>query len=66
MNPNLRSCLARHVQSPPSDEAEVRRQAADAWHRHGVLLLRLDWIRSQALRASAEAIGIVLYGRRDR
>lgn len=63
--PNVRSILARWQPEPATDEAEMRRMAAAAWHRSDWLCVRLADVRSPLLRDALRAIGTTLYGERE-
>lgn len=56
--------LARLVPVNPASEVELRSMRAAAWHKQGVLVLRLDLISDPWERAFLEGIGNRLYGRR--
>jgi hypothetical protein len=47
------------------DEGNARRGAAWAWHEHGMLVLRPEWLNGWAQRQEAENMGNKLWGKRN-
>lgn len=54
--------LAQACREP--DEANARRAAATAWHKHGIILMRADWFTAWPDKKQAELLAEKLYGRR--
>lgn len=61
--PSLECRVTETGQTPLSD-AELRPMAAAAWHRHGTVVLRLDWIKNRLWRETLEAIMAHVFGER--
>ncbi len=67
--PRLPSSLGRHQGRAASSPEEIHKLAAAAWHERHVLVVGLDdpeVILSEMDRGYLEAVGIKLYGKREK
>ncbi|MBX3504437.1 MAG: hypothetical protein KF895_03085 [Parvibaculum sp.] len=62
----MKSYLSRHQAEPVKDEEGLRSMRTAAWHRLGVLTVRIDEIEDEIERRFLETIGARLFGPRGR
>ncbi|QDQ24950.1 hypothetical protein FNU76_00520 [Chitinimonas arctica] len=60
----VRSSLANHAATGPAGDAELKQLRAAAWHKQGVLVVRLDDVRDDWDRLHLSNIATELYGQR--
>lgn len=59
------SSLGRHVAPSPKTPAEIRAEAAKAYHQTGLVLINPEWLASWADRKTLELMADKLFGRRN-
>lgn len=60
-----RSPLARHAHlSREPDDVQGRKAAREAWHTHGLILIRPEWLPGWADRKQAEILAEKIHGKR--
>ncbi|QDQ28282.1 hypothetical protein FNU76_19070 [Chitinimonas arctica] len=61
---SIRSSLAKHATTGTAGDAELKQLRAAAWHKQGVLVVRLDDVRDDWDRLYLSNIATELYGQR--
>lgn len=61
---SLQSSLARHVTSGPDSPEQVFSLCKAAWHRDGIVCIRLDQVKGWGKRVQLEQIATEIYGKR--
>lgn len=65
MRSTPRGSLERHLPQPVATEEELYSMRRAAWHRQGVVMIRLSDIRDEWVRQALVNEAIRLYGRRE-
>lgn len=61
----MKSYLARHQPEPVKDETGLRAMRAAAWHKLGIITIRIDEIEDEMERRFIEGVAIRMFGRRS-
>lgn len=61
----MKSYLARHQPEPVKDEIGLRAMRAAAWHKLGIITIRIDEIEDDLERRFIEGVATRMFGRRN-
>lgn len=61
----MKSCLSKHIPETPKDEDGLRAMRAAAWHRLGIITIRIDEIEDELERRFLEGMATRMFGRRS-